>query len=301
MTTTTTDPKPGIYRNVPMAEYHAWPAASNTALSWMRHSPAHCRAYMTQPFEDTEALAFGRAVHAAILEPDEFALRYVRPERCAATKKSGDRCTNTGTMPLLGGGFVCGIHGNHPDISPDDDRETLTPANWDACIAMRDSVRGMEKAGDLLDQLGSVEISMLWEDQETGVLCKARWDGYAAEVAGGTVIDLKSARDASREEFEKSIARYGYHRQGALYLEGAAAHGIEARHYALIPVEKTRPYAAALYRLIEPAIEQGADEVRVLLRRYAECLEMGEWPGLNGGEVVDIGLPPWGWTNPEDV
>lgn len=291
MTTATLQPR------VPMDEYHAWDAASNSRLTHLMRSPAHLRAYMDEPFGDTPALAFGRAAHTAILEPAVFESRYLLAEQCNATTAKKTRCSKAGTIPLLGGGFVCGIHGNQA-TARDVSREILSPEDWRHCAGMRDAIHGLERAHAILGSLQHVELSVRWEDRETGVPCKARWDGYS-EVAGGTIIDLKTTVDARRHRFERSIFDYGYHRQGALYLEAADAVGIPAKHYVIIAGEKTRPYAAMLYRLDSAAIDAGSDQLRVLLRRYAECLETDTWPGYSG-EVQDVGLPSWAWDQLEE-
>ena len=279
----------GIHR-VPMAEYHAWDAASNSRLSLLARSPAHCRAAIDEPFADTEALAFGRAVHTAVLEPEEFSARYVTPRRCYGIKRDRQRCSNKGSVLMTSGEWYCGTHATSDASYRDTAKEVLSSADWDACQSIRESIHGIPRAKDLIEHLDATEVSLRWTDQETGVPCKARLDGYSEEL--GVIVDLKTTRDARPKESQKAIANYGYHRQGALYIEGAAFNGINARHYVIIAVEKTRPYAAAIYRLTEGAIDQGADEIRVLLRRYAECLETGEWPGY-GDDVTDIGLPEW--------
>jgi len=291
MTTATLQPR------IPMADYHAWDAASNSRLSHLMRSPAHLRAYLDEPFADTPALAFGRAAHTAILEPDEFESRYLLAEQCSATTTKKTRCSKAGTIPLLGGGFVCGIHGNQA-TEPDTSREILSPEDWRRCAGMRDAVHDHERASAILDGLQHVEVSIQWNDRETGVPCKGRWDGYS-EVAGGTIIDLKTTVDARRRSFERSIFDFGYHRQGAMYLEAADAVGIPARHYVIIAQEKMRPYAPMVYRLDAPAIEAGSDQLRVLLRRYAECLKTDTWPGYST-DVQDVGLPSWAWDQLEE-
>ena len=75
-----------------------------------------------------------------------------------------------------------------------------------------------------------------------------------ADFAGGCILDFKTTLDARPSEFERSIFKYGYHRQGAMYLEAAAAHGIPAKHYVIIASEKVPPYGTCIYRLTEGAI-----------------------------------------------
>lgn len=269
-------PEPGIYTGIPFAEYASWQAISNSALSRLRKSPAHLRAYLDGAEEDTVALSFGRAAHMAILEPELFADRYVRgidgDGRTKAVKEARAK-----------------LAADHPGA------EVLSPDEFDACISMREAVLASGRASAVIGADGPAELSLVWRDEDTGVLCKSRLDKHAL-IAGGIVVDLKSTRDASRREFERSTYVYGYHRQGAMYLAGARALGLDAAHFVIIAVEKTTPYGVAAYRLTEGALDAGRAEVRALLQQYASCLERDEWPGYPD-EFQDIGLPDWAWRH----
>ena len=279
-----------------MSEYHGWDAASNSRLTRLMRSPAHLRAYMDSQFTDTPALIFGRAAHTAILEPDDFGAQYVQASQCVADTAKGKQCSKDGTVPLKGGGAVCGTHIRAIGESEVDmDVELLSEADYLHCLGMRDSVHATKRARGMLEGPGDVELSVTWVDEETGVFCKARWDRHSPELAGGAIVDLKTTRDASPLNFERSIFSYGYHRQGALYLQSAKAHDLPARHYTIIAVEKVPPYGVAVYRLTEGAIQGGEDQVSPLLRRYAQCLEEDHWPGYPD-EVRDISLPAYAWN-----
>lgn len=273
-------PTPGVYPGTPMDEYHRWDAASNSRLSKLRRSPAHLKAYMEEPPPMTDALRIGRATHAAILEPDDFARLYVcGPEgdrRTKAVKEQWDALEDQ-----YGVGYV------------------LKPFDYNVCLRVRDAVHVHTKATGMISGPGQVELSMLWEDDNTGLLCKARWDRYSPEIAGGAIVDIKTTRDASSREFERSLFSLGYHRQGAFYLMGGEARKLPARHFVILAVEKAPPYAVAVYRLTEGALSAGEEQIRPLLVKYAECKARGEWPGYPD-EVQDIAIPAWAWGVVDD-
>lgn len=288
-----TPPEPGTYTGISMDEYHAWDAASNSRLTKIGRSPAHLKAYRDAEQVETAALKTGRAVHTAVLEPAEFEARYTVASQCVAVTGKGERCSHGGLWPVVGGGFVCGVHAKTAvknAVELDRSTEVLSESDYAVCAGVRDSVRSMKAAGGLLESVKHFEISAVWIDEETGVTCKGRWDGYAPLIAGGTILDLKTTRDAGMYSFERAIFSYGYHRQGAFYLQGAKALGLPVRHYAIVAVEKEPPYAAATYRLTEGAIDAGEEQLKPLLKRYAECLETDEWPGYPD-RVMDIALP----------
>jgi hypothetical protein len=287
-------PTVGVHPNTPMELYQRWEAASNSRLSQLLRSPAHLHAYLNEPPEDATALRIGRAVHTAILEPDLFTSQFVVATTCGATvKKTGQPCTNDGKYYHLREGWVCGVHAKGLDGPYDESRIALSPSDYATCVGARDSVHvGYRAAARLLGGDGSVELSAVWSHGD--VRCKGRFDRHSPSIAGGAIVDLKSTTNASRREFERSIFSYGYFRQGAFYLRGAQAVGIPAEHFVIIAVEKTPPYAVGVYRLTEGAIDAGEQQLAPLLRRYAECMSTGIYPGYPD-RVEDIALPDWGW------
>lgn len=273
-------PEPGIYNNVPMSEYHKWPAISNSGLGHLSRSPAHYKAYLDEPPADTKAFQFGRAVHSAILEPDVFKDQYV----CAPPL---DRRTKAGkeAWAVL--------------VEERGAENILAESDYLTCLKMRASVWKRKAATGLLGGDGNCEVSAIFVDDTTGVTCKVRADRISPKLAGGTIVDLKTTTDASLLNFEKSIFNFGYHRQGAFYLAGFYAAGIDVQHFSIIAVEKTPPYEVGVYRLTEGAIEAGMEQVNRLMSIYAECKEKDEWPGYPD-KVKDIALPAWAWNRIED-
>ena len=266
-------PPPGVYPDIPFIEYLAWEAASSSRLSLLQRSAAHLRASLESQGEDTKSLRIGRAAHAAVLEPEVFRRDY-------ACLPEGDGRTK--------------VVKEARELIEAEGRVGLSVADYGAAMQIRLSVVAHRSAGPLIEGEGRSELSLVWIDPVTGVTCKARHDRHSPVIAGGAVIDLKTTRDASPASFARSIFNYGYHRQGALYLNGAQTHGLPCEHYVIIAVENTEPHACAVYRLDEAAIVAGQQEVDALLYRYARCIETNEWPGYPS-EVQDIALPEWAW------
>lgn len=276
-------PEVGFYPNVDPGTYHRWPAYSSSRGSKLIISPAHMKAYVEEEQKETPALRIGRAIHVAVLEPDEFPVRYVRgPEGDGRTSAVKDA--------------TAWLRSERPDA------EILRPFEWDQCEAIHDAVWAKQSASGLMDGPGDVELSLVWQDEETGVMCKGRLDRRSPDIRGtgeGAIVDLKTTRSASPREFERSIFTFGYHRQAALYLDGAHAHGSRMKHYVIVAVEKEPPYGVAVYRLTEGAIEAGRDENRQLLRLYGECERAGRWPDYPD-EVRDVSLPDYAWKQVDE-
>lgn len=270
-------PPPGIYEDVPAGTYHKWLGASQSRLLTLRDkSPAHMKWEMEHPAEVTPAMALGSAIHTAVLQPDLFARRGLRDiEGDGRTKAVKDARAQ--------------LRAEHPGCV------ILAPQDYDICIAVRDAVTAHPIARALLD--GPAERSVVWMDEATGVMCKARFDEMPIGI--GAITDLKTTIDASPAAFTRAIYRFGYYIQAAHYLAGARAREIDADFFTIIAVEKEEPYAVAVYHIRDDAIQAGADELRPLLARYAYCEVTGEWPGYPA-EAIEISLPPWAWAQVDE-
>ncbi len=80
--------QPGVYSDIPNADYHSGPGISNSGLALVRKSPMHLRvrqvaANDNAPKKTSAAFAIGTAFHALLLEPEAFAREYclaLRPQ-----------------------------------------------------------------------------------------------------------------------------------------------------------------------------------------------------------------------------
>lgn len=264
---------PGIYPNMTSETYHGIDACSSSRLKLLKRSPAHCKESIDNPnAHQTPALILGGAIHCAVLEPELFASRYVVRPSFGRTKAELEvkaaweaaNCTS----------------------------QTISQDDQALCFKLRDLLMAHKLAGPIFKKQSNTEISGIWVDGLTGILCKLRSDSVSEKLS--LVVDLKTTEDASPRAFSKAIFDYGYHRQGAWYLDGWKALGVEYRHYCIIAVEKKPPHGIAVYRLNTEgkAIALGRKENTALKIRYANCLNSGQWPSYP--EVItDIELPAW--------
>lgn len=285
--------KPGVYRSLSYEAYHAIDAASNSRLSKLRRSAAHLAAYMQEPQKDTAATLIGRATHSAVLEPDTFDARYTVAGQCTAKKGDGERCKNPGIHNHVLREWLCGVHAK--GLGAEEfltSRTVLAADDFATCRAVRDAMHAHPGASSLLTAKDvETELTFVWRDEVSGVLCKARADLYAPGIAIG---DVKTTDDASKRAFSRSIYKYRYDFQGAFYLRGAKAVGLDAKHYALLAGEKPAPHAVGAYRLLDEVIAAAGFEIDQLLARYAhiQTLPLAEWSAYSP-EIIDIGLPAY--------
>jgi len=171
-----------------------------------------------------------------------------------------------------------------------DDFETIN--------AMADSLQRCSTAMNILEHpQARFEESLFWDDFEHNVPCKVRIDCTRPDIR--LLADLKTAASAAPSEFARACANYNYDIQAAHYLEGAyTVLGQTFDHFCFIVVEKTPPYAVAVYRAHNQMLANGHERAKKAKQIYAECNETGSWPAYPD-TVQDINLPGWA-LNKED-
>lgn len=263
----------GLVRDMPASRYHSDPSVSNTMLSAMNKSPAHCYALHLAPGrpmqQPSDAMLAGTLAHTAILEPEELALRYVaKPAGMRFSTKEGMAWRDQQTSQII------------------------TADEMDTARAQRAAVLKVPALADLLSS-GEPEASLFWNDPATGLRCRARtdwlhWIGPNRVIA----LDIKTISDLTQENVRRAIATYGYHRQHAHYSNGLRACGIEVQEFAFGFVSSSYPFLAVAYLLDDESMQQGREEVADLLALYAYCNERNEWPAFGDGFQL-TSLPAW--------
>lgn len=266
-------PAPGVYRDVPYAEYAAWPAVRASTLNACARTMAHGRHAEVTGGKDSNDLDYGTAFHAAVLEPERFQQEWLVAPVCDRRTREGKETWAAFLEEAAGKNIMTGNDG-------------------EIAKAMIGSVYANQAAADLLAGAIVRELSVVWRDDATGLLCKARIDVLSRWEGWTTIVDLKSARDASRHGFSRAVVSYRYYASLAWYRRGLAAVSPADRRCMLIAVEKAPPFCTAVYELDEAALDKGDEEMADLLARYSEARASGVWSGYPG-QPVEIGLPEW--------
>lgn len=254
----------GIHDHVPMEVYHGdccdGPSISASGLldvyecpvKYWAHSPLNPNRF---PEESTVALNMGRAGHALALgEPvfsdafiispyDDFRSKEARAWRDSQTKQVL-KAEEYATVELMAHALK---------ISPQ-------------------VARAFEN--------GKPEQSLIWKDKETGVWLKSRPDWLPHDTRKGFIVDYKTARTIEPYALSNAVFQYGYHVQGALQVDGVKElTGQLPLGIAHVCQEKDPPWLAEL-RMFQPEhIELGRKIARAAIRRFADCLSKGKWPG----------------------
>lgn len=262
--------KSGIIKGIPIAEYHKSAATSKSQLDQFAKSPAHYLASLTTPRKETAAMRIGSIFHGMALEPERVKIA-VAPV-CDKRTKDGKATWEAFCLENAGA-------------------EIVTADEGEMLLGMRASVMAHPAASALLSGAGIAEGSAFWYDERSGELCRCRPDFYRQDL--GIIVDLKTTDDASPAGFARSIWKYGYHRQAAMYLDGIeAATSDIIKGFVFIAVEKSAPFAVATYRLDMQGEEAGRVSYKDLLLDLAECKIKRHFPAYSIS-VETISLPAY--------
>lgn len=276
-------PKPGIYKNLPEASYHAAKAFNqsgcNTALE---QSFAHYLHNKTSGFSSTPSMILGSLVHCFVLNTpvsdsfivlpdlskDEELKEYSRPKTTKIYKEK--------IKPYL----------------EKAQRENLQLIDNDIVEKAKDiaaSVSSKNTIGSLFKCSGETELSIFFPAAfEKNLICKARLDRVLTE--DGVVLDLKTTgKSAQYSAFRYNIARYGYDIQAAMYLKAAKWAGYKVDKFVHVVVETFEPYCVAAYVLSDADIHAGDEKLYQAQRMYCKYLKTGIAPGYPD-EIQEISM-----------
>lgn len=276
-------PKPGIYRDVPFTEYLGWKALSNSRMNLAMQSLRHFKEVtFTEP---TPQLRLGSFVHCGVLEPLAISMRYAVMPRYELDKEnttSEGKPSTSKTTSYYKAQAAAFAAANR-------DKEIVDLADYEKLVRINKSLCRSDRAREYLGERGDAEVSLLWEDAETGLLCKARID-----MLNSGINDLKTTGNICK--FPSSIADYGYHRQAAHYQDGLATLcGGEIKPFRIIAVESTMPHGVRAAPMSEDALEVGHAEIVSVKRAIADAYAADEWPCYP--DPNQWNLPSWYHAN----
>jgi hypothetical protein len=139
-------------------------------------------------------------------------------------------------------------------------------------------------------KIGAPEQTLIWVDEDTGVLCRAKVD----KLRPDGVVDVKSCDKADDDSLIKSVWNWGYFTQAAFYLRGFRAlfPGVDP-FFAFVATEKDPPYLTRVFQLSDRALAYGDRRCTEALQRYRDCHAADDWPGYPTDEITEIDLPGW--------
>ena len=257
--------------------YRSMPGLNKSSIEKLLDCPLAYKLSLEQKDEPTPAMAFGTLVHSLLLEPDTVpALYHVMKHdlRTQAGKKEKAQALEEG-------------------------KTIVSAADFARAKTMQTMVYTHPAASWLLGLPGKSEVSMFWEmPTEDGRVrqCKARADRIAQVGAGEIIIDLKTHSGAvSPSELERTVAKFGYHRQAAWYADGyERIAGKPPLGFYFIFISTTAPYLVTAGKMGDEAQAIGWGDCLKAERILHQAEASGEWASYSD-QLIEIDIPAWAY------
>jgi exodeoxyribonuclease VIII len=275
--------EPGIHRDINEDHYHKLPYCGSTFIKTFKSRPAK----VLMRHKTTDDMLIGQACHAFTLE-GEAALheRFVilgedapsRPSSRQINAKKPSENTLSAIDWWQEYDLACAGKTILPKTYGDDVPSLRV-------IQMCDKAIRQHPTASMLLSMGEPELTVIWDDADSGLRCKARidWMPPAGENGGYTPVDLKKTLTAENDPFRRQICKLHYDIQGGHYTNGLEANGKPCTAFTFISFEATPPWGVLPVYLGGGEegnlwLRLGQAEAKRLLMLIRECLDMDFWP-----------------------
>lgn len=264
-------------------EYHSTTAlVSKSTIDVAARSLAHYRYRLDHPESEQERNAprvadpaeedrvIGNAFHTLVLEPMTFDRRYLVVPDFGDMRSSKNRDFRDAFLRENAQGRI------------------PLKKEWSETIhGMREACFQHKKLRKYLEE-GEPEVTAIARDPRTGLPRKSRIDWHATRLH--SALDLKSARDGSRNAWRREAGSRRYHVQDPFYTETFQLAGVELDDFVFGVVEKEPPYVIGLYNIDDRGRLAGEKLYMRVMEQIAQACRSGEYPGYTT-DVESIDIP----------
>lgn len=272
---------------------------SRSELAMFNHNPRRWKAGFV--FKQTEAMKWGSLLDTLVLQPKEFEKRYAVPplEYPGTPRKKGDPVEMKAWTRQA---KYCETWENERTIQG---IEIVKASDLHQVQAAAARLLADEEIAALLkDADVQVLIHATYNDRDTGLTIPVKMLIDAVPLVTGDygkgLADLKSSESGVPRKWRKSVFDYHYHWQAAMELDAYTLATGEDRMDFYHPMQENYfPYEVSRRFLSAEFIQLGRDQYTAALRRYAQCLHTGLWPGYDDPADKNT-WRGWAKTDPED-
>lgn len=284
----------GIYKDISLDDYHGnldlfdGPSVSKSAIKYMAPPNGSAKEFWHRWSHNPDsikpkksnALNFGKAVHAILLGDEVFAEKYAtRPVMWDSWRSKAAQ------------EWKIDQEANGITVITDEDLEKIHRMHDDA------AKHPIVKAGVLN---GRAERSMFWQCPDTKIWLRARPD----MIPNGTdtFVDLKSVGKMEQSFIDNQVADCGYYLQAGMLKVICEGLGIPFDGFAMVYVSTAETPDTQWAEMSDSDIQRGADVVRMCLKIIRHGLDTGEW---QGADICNAGAQPlmmksWAATRVDD-
>jgi len=280
--------EPGLYPDVPEADYHADPVvtpslSSSILKTLVSRSPRHAwydhprlnTAIADEPEKPSRAMNIGTAAHKLILGRGRDIVEIAADDfRSKAAQQARDAALAAGHVPVLA---------------------TDMASVKQLAEAAREGIDGTELAG-VFDE-GLAEVTAVCRDP-FGNWRRIRVDWLpAASMRGGHIlaVDVKTTgSSAAPEDWQRTAFDMGYDIQAAFYSQvlTAVLPDVRSVTFKFLTIEQAPPFGVSVHEFSGQAHFEAVELVELGSRMWATCMQRGVWPGYTT-ETTHMDPPKW--------
>ena len=281
--------KEGMYIGLDNDLYHAdRKMVSKSWLDRVAKHPLNLRQYLDGAFDKTLALTIGSAVDCLIFEPEKFDSLFVKSPLDKKNTKVGKAAWEEAYSDAAKSGRTI--------------IECHLTDHWTTVFEMSDAIKANGLMNEFL-QDGVGQAVFVTRDEATGLLVKCKTDHF--HKGSSTIIDLKTAENASPFEFGRSIANYRYNVQDAFYSDIVSkVLKLEEVRFLFAVMEKPKkdvkpdPRMMAFYELTQEEKSAGRNTYQSDLAAIGFAIDTNNWAGYPE-QVISIERPGWAKSRDE--
>jgi hypothetical protein len=230
--------------------------------------------------EPSEGLVLGKAAHSLILGDEVFDEHFIyvpddaprRPTKTQILAKERDGEWSKAAKP--GADFWAEFDAKAAG------RLLLKESQVQTIMWMSENLKRNPLAVEMLTG-GMMEVSLIWQDQITGIWLKSRPD-MMPQAGDFDATDLKTFAPQSNDikhAIHKAITSRGYHMQLAMAGMGVEAiFGETANQCGLVMLQSTKPFTVTPVLLDQEALYWARVQLRHGIDTFARCLKDQDWP-----------------------
>lgn len=278
-------PEIGIHHGIDFEVYKSWNAVNKSMIPHILKSGKHLKLYLDGDYKkQTKVMGFGTLVDTLLFESEEYENRFVITPATYTNAKLEVR-------PWSGNANVCKAWKTEQDTAG---TTILKDGDKERADSIIEEIYKHPIASKLIDG-AAAQVSIVWEDLDTGVLCKCRFDALKENES---MADLKITNDPQPEQFSKIMSNFSYHIQGVYYHDGYyGSQGLIIPEVPKIPFsfiacEDKPPYDVICYTLGSKSFDIGRALYKKALQKYVEYTESKKFPGYSNFSN-NIDLPNW--------
>jgi hypothetical protein len=228
---------------------------SYSSLKAFIESPNHYLLYKEKKESSTQ-MRKGSLVDCLLFTPSDFPKKYVLADIDKRTKAGKEQAILFESQGL----------------------EVVSSEQMEEASKIVSSIEGNLNVQDLM-------IGLDYQKELRGKIQGIEFVGYSDAICPNYIIDLKTTKNASAKEFNRSIFNFKYHLQAAIYM-----HLSGANEYYWIAVESSAPYNCEVYSCSNEWKDKGFEML------YKGIEDFKKWDGEpQGYNQKVITLTPEKW------